>query len=430
MIKHAKFKKADYTTGFIDQEPDLFKFPRRRDRATRLLNFIGDVIINGNPAVANRTKPAGETIPRIPDLKAPAPRIGTRQQLESLGPDKFSQWMLECNRVLVTDTTFRDAHQSLLATRVRSHDLLKITPAYAELLPDLFSVECWGGATFDVSMRFLNECPWDRLADFRARLPNVLLQMLLRASNGVGYTNYPDNVLRYFIEQAAREGIDLFRIFDCLNWVENIRVALDSVLDTGKLAEAAICYTGNLSDPTCTKYDLHYYVDMAKELEAAGAHILGIKDMAGLCRPDAARTLVGALKQEISIPIHFHTHDTSGIAAASVLAAVEAGADAVDLAMDSMSGLTSQPNLGSVVAALKHTPRDTGLDGEAIRSLSLYWEAVRSSYAAFESDIRAGASEVYVHGMPGGQYTNLREQARALGLADRWGGGRRRLRRR
>ena len=420
LINHPEFKSAAYTTSFIDHTPELFKFPQRRDRATRLLNFIGDVIINGNPAVTDRAKPTSEATPKIPGLGSEPPRAGTRQRLESLGPEGFAAWMLAQERVLVTDTTFRDAHQSLLATRVRSHDLLKIAPAYAELLPDLFSIECWGGATFDVSMRFLNECPWDRLADLRARLPNVLLQMLLRASNGVGYTNYPDNVLRYFIEQAAKEGIDLFRIFDCLNWVENMRVALDSVLETGKLAEAAICYTGNLSDPTCTKYDLRYYVAMAKELEAAGAHILSIKDMAGLCRPDAARTLVHALKQEIGIPIHFHTHDTSGIAAASVLAAIDSGADAVDLAMDSMSGLTSQPNLGSVVEALKHTSRDTGLDGVAIRSLSLYWEAVRSGYAAFESDIRSGASEVYVHGMPGGQYTNLREQARVLGLADRW----------
>jgi pyruvate carboxylase len=282
-------------------------------------------------------------------------------------------------------------------------------------------VECWGGATFDVAMRFLHECPWERLRGLRERMPNLLLQMLLRASNGVGYTNYPDNVVAYFVQQAAREGVDVFRIFDSLNWVENMRVAIDAVRGTGKLAEAAICYTGNLSDPDCTKYDLKYYVSLAKQLEKAGAHIIGIKDMAGLCRPAAAHSLVRALKDEISLPIHFHTHDTSGISAASVLAAVEAGADAVDAAMDALSGLTSQPNLGSIVEALRHGPRASGLDPDHIRTLSSYWEQVRGSYSAFESDIRSGASEVYVHGMPGGQFTNLREQAMSLGIsAARW----------
>jgi pyruvate carboxylase len=321
---------------------------------------------------------------------------------------------------LITDTTFRDAHQSLLATRVRSHDMVTIAPAYARLVPGLLSVECWGGATFDVAMRFLHECPWRRLALLRERMPNILTQMLLRASNAVGYENYPDNVVVHFVEQAAAAGIDIFRIFDSLNWVENMRVAIDAVLASGKLAEAAICYTGNLSDPGCSKYDLQYYVRMARELEAAGAHILGIKDMAGLCRPRAARELVTALKNEVGIPIHFHTHDTSGISAASVLAAVDAGVDAVDAAMDAMSGLTSQPNLGSIVEALRHGPRASALDPDAVRQLSHYWEEVRALYAAFESEERAGASEVYVHGMPGGQYTNLREQARALGIGDHW----------
>ena len=296
-----------------------------------------------------------------------------------------------------------------------------VAPAYARLAPSLFSVECWGGATFDVAMRFLRECPWDRLAAFREAMPNLLLQMLLRSANAVGYTNYPDNVVRYFVEQAAKNGVDLFRVFDSLNWVENMRVAMDAVLETDRLCEAAICYTGNLNDPRRTKYDLRYYVAMAKELERAGAHILGIKDMAGLCQPRAAYTLVKALKEEIGIPIHFHTHDTSGIAAASVLMAVEAGVDAVDGALDAMSGLTSQPNLGSIVEALRFGPRDTGLDPDRLRLLSNYWEQVRHGYAAFESDMRSGASEVYVHGMPGGQYTNLREQARSLGIDDtRW----------
>jgi pyruvate carboxylase len=288
-------------------------------------------------------------------------------------------------------------------------------------VPNLFSVECWGGATFDVAMRFLQECPWQRLHELRAAMPNLLLQMLLRSANAVGYTNYPDNVVRYFVQQAARGGIDLFRVFDSLNWVENMRVAIDAVRESGKLCEAAICYTGNLSDPRQTKYDLKYYVTLARELQRAGAHILGIKDMAGLCQPRAAYTLVKALKEETGLPIHFHTHDTSGIAAASVLAAVDAGADAVDGALDSMSGLTSQPNLGSIVEALRHSPRDSGVETENLRILSGYWEQVRHCYAAFESDLRAGASEVYVHGMPGGQFTNLREQARSLGIDDtRW----------
>jgi pyruvate carboxylase len=420
LINHPKFVQADYTTRFVDETPELFQFPRRRDRATRLLNYLGEVIVNGNKAVQDRPRPPRMFQPRAPAPKPDSPRDGTRQLLARLGPKGFADWMLAQQRVLITDTTMRDAHQSLLATRVRSHDILAAAPAYAAWLPELLSVECWGGATFDVAMRFLHECPWRRLNALREAIPNILLQMLLRASNGVGYTNYPDNVVRYFIAQAAQEGVDLFRIFDSLNWVENMRVALDAVCESGKLAEGAICYTGNLSDPACTKYDLKYYVSLAKEIERAGAHIIGIKDMAGLCRPAAARELVRALKQEVGLPIHFHTHDTSGIAASSVLAAVEAGVDAVDAAMDSMSGLTSQPNLGSIVEALRFTPRDPGLDAERIRAVSRYWEEVRACYAAFESDIRSGASEVYVHGMPGGQYTNLREQAHALGVGDRW----------
>ncbi|MGE0861662.1 MAG: pyruvate carboxylase [Gammaproteobacteria bacterium] len=415
-----RFRRAEYTTKFIDETPELLVFPRRRDRASRLLRYIADVAVNGNDAVAGRPRPRVLRKPRAPDCASLPIVAGTRNRLDELGPRGFAQWMLDQKQVLVTDTTFRDAHQSLLATRVRSHDMLAVADAYARLVPQLFSVECWGGATFDVAMRFLNECPWRRLTEIRRRMPNVMTQMLLRASNAVGYKNYPDNVVEYFVQQAAGAGIDVFRIFDSLNWVENMRGAIDAVAATGKLAEAAICYTGNLSDPRCTKYDLRYYVKMAKELEAAGAHVLGIKDMAGLCRPAAARDLVTALKQEVGIPIHFHTHDTSGISAASVLAAVEAGVDAVDAAMDSMSGLTSQPNLGSIVEALRHGPRETGLDPDAIRRLSHYWEEVRGNYLAFESEERSGASEVYVHGMPGGQYTNLREQARSLGLGEHW----------
>jgi pyruvate carboxylase len=421
VITHPRFASAEYTTKFIDETPELFRFPRKRDRATRLLNYIGDVIVNGNAEVKGRPRPQRLAPPKLPKVPLGTPAPGTKQKLDELGAEKFAQWMLEQQRVLITDTTMRDAHQSLLATRFRTYDMKAIAPYYAELLPNLFSVECWGGATFDVAMRFLKECPWERLYAFREAMPNLLLQMLLRSANAVGYTNYPDNVVRYFVRQAAQAGIDLFRVFDSLNWVDNMRVAMDAVRESGKLCEAAICYTGNLTDPKETKYDLKYYVSLAKELKAAGAHILGIKDMAGLCQPRAAYTLVKTLKEEVGLPIHFHTHDTSGIAAASVLAAIEAGADAVDGAMDSMSGLTSQPNLGSIVEALRHGPRDSGLNPEHVRILSTYWEQVRHCYAAFESDLRSGASEVYVHGMPGGQFTNLREQARSLGIDDaRW----------
>ena len=421
VINHPSFADGSYTTKFIDQTPELFSTPKRRDRATRLLNFVGDVIVNGNPEVKNRPRPTRLAAPRLPKLVLPAPTSGTKQILDTQGPKGLANWMLASERVLITDTTMRDAHQSLLATRVRTHDLVAIAPYYASLLPELFSVECWGGATFDVAMRFLKEDPWERLALLREAMPNLLTQMLLRSANAVGYTNYPDNVVRYFVERAAAGGVDIFRIFDSLNWIENMRVAIDAVGATGKVVEAAICYTGNLSDPRETKYGLSYYVDMAKQLEKAGAHVLGIKDMAGLCQPNAARVLVKALKEEISIPIHFHTHDTSGIAAASVIAAIDAGCDAVDAAIDSMSGLTSQPNLGSIAAALRHSKRDPGLNPENLRLASSYWEQVRHCYGAFESDIRSGASEVYLHGMPGGQYTNLREQARSLGIDDaRW----------
>jgi pyruvate carboxylase len=328
--------------------------------------------------------------------------------------------MLSQKPVLITDTSMRDAHQSLLATRMRSYDILRIAPVYAETLPELLSLECWGGATFDVAMRFLKEDPWERLASVKERVPNILLQMLLRSANAVGYKNYPDNVVKHFVEQAATSGVDLFRVFDSLNWVENMRVAMDAVLNSGKLCEAAICYSGDLLSREPNKYDLAYYVGLAHELEKAGAHILGIKDMAGVCKPAAISRLVKTLKQEVGIPIHFHNHDTSGIGSAAVLAAVDAGVDAVDGAMDSLSGLTSQPNLGSIVDALRGHKRDTGLDPAAIRQISHYWELVREQYAAYESNIRSGTADVYRHAMPGGQYTNLREQARSLGVAHRW----------
>jgi pyruvate carboxylase len=418
VITHPRFARGEYTTRFIDETPELFRWPPKRDRATRILTYIAETIVNGNPETRGRPRPARLETPKLPNVPLPDPPSGTRQTLEELGPKGFAQWMLAQERVLLTDTTLRDAHQSLLATRMRTVDMTAIAPYYASLLPQLFSLECWGGATFDVAMRFLKEDPWHRLTMLRERVPNLLLQMLLRSANAVGYANYPDNVVRFFIARAAERGIDVFRIFDSLNWVENMRMPIEAVLESGKLCEAAICYTGNLSDPRERKYTLDYYLGLARELKAAGTHVLGIKDMAGLCRPRAAYTLVKALKEEIGLPVHFHTHDTSGIAAASVLAAIDAGADAVDGAIDAMSGLTSQPNLGSIVEALRHGPRDSGVDAAKLRLLSSYWEQVRRVYAAFESDIRSGASEVYVHGMPGGQYTNLREQARSLGIAD------------
>ena len=415
------FRHGRVTTRYIDDHPELLAFARPRDRASRLLRYIAEITVNGHPQAANRpAPPARARTPRPPRLLPDVRTEGAKALLDVEGPEAVAAWMRDETRVLVTDTTMRDAHQSLLATRMRTHDMRRVADAYARNLPDLFSLECWGGATFDVAMRFLGESPWERLRELRTRIPNILLQVLVRASNAVGYTNYPDNVVRGFIARAAESGIDVFRIFDPLNWVENMRVSIDAVRARGKLCEAAICYTADIHDPDRARYDLDYYVAMARELRDAGTHVLGIKDMAGLLKPAAARELVVALREETGLPVHFHTHDTSGIAGASVLAAVDAGVDAIDLAMDSLSGFTSQPCLGSVVEALRRQPRDTGLDPARIREFSDYWEAVRAQYAAFETDMRAPASEVYLHEMPGGQFTNLREQARALGLAERW----------
>jgi len=422
VIAHPLFRSGECTTRFIDTTPELFNFTKRRDRATRLLKFLGEVAINGNPEMKGRTLPPlplAAPIKPVCDLTAPIPK-GTRDLLKELGPNKFASWMKAQPQVLLTDTTMRDAHQSLFATRMRSNDMVEIAPHYARMLPQLFSLECWGGATFDVALRFLKEDPWERLARLREATPNILFQMLLRASNAVGYTNYSDNVVRYFVQQAAKNGVDVFRVFDSLNWVDNMRVAMDAVIETGALCEGTLCYTGDLFDAKRSKYDLKYYVNLAKQLEKAGAHILGIKDMAGVCKPRAAAELVRVLKQEVGLPIHFHTHDTSGISAASVLAAIDAGCDAVDGALDAMSGLTSQPNLGSIAAALSGSARDPGLDLAAMQALSHYWEGVRRAYVPFEADMRSGTSDVYNHEMPGGQYTNLREQARAMGLAHRW----------
>jgi pyruvate carboxylase len=420
LLKHPTFLNYEYTTSFIDKTPDLFKFSKRRDRATKILTYIADITVNGHPETQGRALPASDLKPPKAPIAARDRAQGTKDILTAQGPKGLADWMKAQDRLLLTDTTMRDGHQSLLATRMRSHDMVKIAPAYAAGLPGLFSVECWGGATFDVAYRFLQECPWQRLRDLRAAMPNVMTQMLLRASNGVGYTNYPDNVVQFFVRQAAQTGVDVFRVFDSLNWVENMRVAMDAVIEADRVCEGTICYTGDILNPDRAKYDLKYYVSMAKELEAAGAHVLGLKDMAGLLKPAAAKALIGALKQEVGLPIHFHTHDTSGISGATVLAAAEAGVDAVDAAMDAFAGGTSQPALGSIVEALAHTERDTGLDIAEIRKISSYWEQVRAQYSAFESGLQAPASEVYLHEMPGGQFTNLKAQARSLGLEDRW----------
>ncbi len=420
LLKHPTFLDNSYTTKFIDTTPELFQFARRRDRGTKVLTYIADITVNGHPEVKDRPRPPADLrLPRAPAKRA-EPMMGTRNLLEQKGPQAVADWMKAQRQLLITDTTMRDSHQSLLATRMRSIDMIRVAPAYATNLPGLFSVECWGGATFDVAYRFLQECPWQRLRDLRAAMPNVMTQMLLRGSNGVGYTNYPDNVVREFVRQAAATGVDLFRVFDALNWVENMRVAMDAVLEANKLCEGAVCYTGDINDPDRAKYDLKYYVRAGKELRDAGAHILGLKDMGGLLKPTAAKALIKALKEEVGLPIHFHTHDTAGVGCATILAASEAGVDAVDCAMDALSGNTSQPTLGSVVEALRRTDRDTGLDIGAIREISEYWEAVRAQYAAFESGLQAPNSEVYLHEMPGGQFTNLKAQARSLGLEDRW----------
>ncbi|WP_284265545.1 pyruvate carboxylase [Roseicyclus amphidinii] len=421
LLKHPTFLNYQYTTKFIDETPELFDFKPRRDRATRILTYIADITVNGHPETEGRPRPRPEIKdPKPPALRVDAPPPGTRQMLDEQGPEAVAKWMKAQKQLLITDTTMRDGHQSLLATRMRSIDMIKAAPAYAANLPGLFSVECWGGATFDVAYRFLQECPWQRLRDIRAAMPNIMTQMLLRGANGVGYTTYPDNVVQGFVKQAAESGVDIFRVFDSLNWVENMRVSMDAVLETGKILEGTICYTGNVLDPDRAKYDLQYYVKMAKELEAAGAHVLGLKDMAGLLKPAAAAVLIPALKDAVDLPIHFHTHDTAGIACGTILAASAAGVDAVDCAMDALSGNTSQATLGTIVEALQFTERDTGLDIKAIREVSDYWEAVRAHYAAFESGMQAPASEVYLHEMPGGQFTNLKAQARSMGLEDRW----------
>ena len=422
VITHNEFVKGNATTRMIDVTPSLFKFKARKDRASKLLNYLGEVIVNGNPQVKGRPKiqnPLPLIVPK--SIETEEPPQGTRDLLLSQGAEKFSKWLRNQESLMITDTTLRDAHQSLMAARMRTFDMLEVADFIAKRVSGLFSLEMWGGATYDTCMRFLGECPYERLRSLREKIPNVLFQMLLRGSNAVGYANYPDNVVREFVIHSSEAGMDVFRIFDSLNYLPNLKVAMETVVEkTPSLCEAAVCFTGDFTDSNEEKYALNYYVELAKELEKMGAHILAIKDMAGLCHPFAANKLIKTLRNEVGIPIHFHTHDSSGIASSSVIKAVEAGVDVVDLAISSLSGCTSQPNLNSVVHALRNAPRSTGLDVDALNQLSIYWEAVRQYYSPFDTSPPFGSAEVFQHQMPGGQYTNLREQAGALGLGKRW----------
>ncbi|UOR12959.1 pyruvate carboxylase [Halobacillus amylolyticus] len=420
VIQHNQFQSGEYNTTFIDRSPELFVFPKRKDRGTKMLTYIADRTVNGFEGQGSRKKP---TIPkpRIPRVKysEEIPK-GTKQILDERGPEGLAEWLKQQNEVLLTDTTFRDAHQSLLATRVRTKDLQTIAEPTSRLLPNLFSLEMWGGATFDVSYRFLNEDPWERLLKLREKSPNVLFQMLLRASNAVGYKNYPDNLIREFVEKSSHAGIDVFRIFDSLNWVEGMKLTINAVRENNKVAEAAMCYTGDIMDASRPKYDLKYYQNLAKELQDAGAHILGIKDMAGLLKPEAAYQLISSLKDTVDIPIHLHTHDTSGNGIFTYAKAIEAGVDVVDVATGSMAGLTSQPSANSLYYALEGNERKPNVNISAYEQLGHYWEDTRKFYKDFESGMMAPHTEVYHHEMPGGQYSNLQQQARAVGLADRW----------
>ncbi|PLS16548.1 pyruvate carboxylase [Bacillus sp. M6-12] len=420
VVKHEKFKTGQYDTSFIDTTPELFDFPLRKDRGTKMLSYIGNVTVNGFPGIEKKKKPVIEK-PIIPALgKEFTVQSGTKQILDQQGADGLVKWVKDQKEVLLTDTTFRDAHQSLLATRIRTTDIMHIADPAAKLLPNLFSFEMWGGATFDVAYRFLKEDPWERLLGLREKIPNVMFQMLLRASNAVGYKNYPDNVIREFVEKSAEAGIDVFRIFDSLNWVKGMEVAIDSVRNSGKIAEAAICYTGDINDPSRAKYDIKYYKNLAKDLENQGAHILGIKDMAGLLKPEAAYRLISELKETVAIPIHLHTHDTSGNGIYMYAKAIEAGVDIVDTALGSMAGLTSQPSSETLYYALEGNSRQPDADINSLQKLSRYWEVVRKYYKDFESGMMSPHTEVYEHEMPGGQYSNLQQQAKAVGLGNRW----------
>ncbi|MGB3464595.1 MAG: pyruvate carboxylase [Cyclobacteriaceae bacterium] len=421
VITHPVFYKGESTVRFIQDHPELFDMPRRYDRGTRLLTYLADLSVNGNDNVKNPDPEKKFREPKVPkfDRYGEFPK-GTKDKLTELGREGFVEWLKNEQPIHFTDTTFRDAHQSLLATRVRTIDMLKVAEGYAKNHPDIFSMEVWGGATFDVCMRFLDEDPWERLQLFRKAMPNILLQMLLRGSNGVGYKAYPDNLIEKFIEKSWENGIDVFRIFDSLNWVEAMKVSIKTVRErTGALAEACLCYTGDVLKKG-SKYDLDYYIELAKRLEGEGAHLLAIKDMAGLLKPKAAEVLIGSLKEAVSLPIHLHTHDTSSIQSTTYFSAINAGVDVIDLALSSMSGLTSQPNFNSVVAALEGHPRERDMNLASLNHYANYWEDVREYYYPFESGLKAGTAEVYNHEIPGGQYSNLRPQARSLGLDDRF----------
>ncbi len=422
ILKHPEFKEGKATVNFIKNNPSLFEIRRSRNRATRLVNFLGDITVNGNPDVRETDPSVILVKPQVPkfDHRQEFPK-GTKDLLREKGPEEFSKWLRNEKRVHFTDTTMRDAHQSLLATRMRTFDLMKVAEGFAKNHPEVFSMEVWGGATFDVCLRFLHEDPWERLRLLRKAMPNLLLQMLLRGSNGVGYTAYPDNLIEKFVSEAWENGVDVFRIFDSLNWMESIAPCIEYVRkNTGGLAEAAICYTGDILDKENKKYNLDYYLRLAKDIENAGAHILAIKDMAGLLKPYAAQELVSALKSEISIPVHLHTHDTSSIQAATYLKAIEAGVDVVDVALGGLSGLTSQPNFNSLVEMIRRTDREADFNISKLNEYSHYWEAVRKYYYPFESGLKAGTADVYRHEIPGGQYSNLKPQAQSLGLASRF----------
>ena len=411
ILTHPTFQAGQCHTKFIDETPELFDIDTGRDRATKVLKYIAQIQVD-NPSAERQQL----DIPRFPPGTG-TPCTGLKQLLDEKGPEAVRDWVLAQKKLLITDTTMRDAHQSLLSTRVRTRDMLKGAEGTAEILDDCFSLEMWGGATFDVAYRFLHESPWERLDLLREKIPNIPFQMLLRGANAVGYTNYPDNLIRAFVQEAAKRGIDVFRIFDSLNWIPGMEVAMDEVLKQGKLCEATICYTGDILDPKRDKYTLKYYVDMAKELERRGAHLLCIKDMSGLLKPYAAKKLVSALKQEVGLPIHLHTHDTSGNQVAAYLMAAEAGVDIVDCAIDSMSSMTSQPSMNAVVAALQGQERDTGLDPQRLQKLSDYWADVRLRYASFEAGIKNPSTDIYRYEMPGGQYTNLNPRWRAWAWA-------------
>ena len=412
ILTHPTFHAGKCHTKFIDDTPELFDIDTGRDRATKVLKYIAEIQVQ-NPSAERRQL----DVPRFPPYENTPPKCtGLKQVLDQGGPEAVKQWVLDQKKLLVTDTTMRDAHQSLLSTRMRTRDLVKGAEGTAEILNDCFSLEMWGGATFDVAYRFLHESPWERLDLLRAKIPNIPFQMLLRGANAVGYTNYPDNLIREFVKESAVSGIDVFRVFDSLNWLPGMEVAMDEVLKQNKLLEATICYTGDVLDPKRDKYTLDYYVRMAKELEKRGAHLLCIKDMSGLLKPYAAKKLVTALKQEVGLPIHLHTHDTSGNQVAALLMAAEAGVDIVDAAIDSMASMTSQPSLNAVVTALKGQDRDTGLDPDKLQKLSDYWADVRLRYASFEAGIKNPSTDIYRYEMPGGQYTNLKSQVESLGL--------------